>query len=201
MLTFDHIALSAATLEEGVERVETALGVKMAGGGKHALMGTHNRLLGMGDLYLEVIAIDPEAPQPGQARWFDLDRFAGPPRLTNWVARSDDLAADIAASPRGVGRPVALSRGDFFWRMAVPASGVLPFAGAYPALIQWLTPLHPTQLLPDVGVRLKKLVLHHPRPKMLRAAIALHDPRLHIVFGREKALTATFHTPHGDRSL
>lgn len=201
MLTFDHIAVAAATLEEGVDWVESALGVKMAGGGKHALMGTHNRLLGLGDLYLEVIAIDPEAPKPDRPRWFDLDHFSGPPRLTNWVARSDDIAADSAASPRGIGKPISLSRGDFFWQMAVPANGVLPFGGAYPALIQWLTPLHPTQLLHDTGVRLKTLTLHHPKPKLLRAALTLQDPRIQIVPGRVKAITATFHTPQGDRSL
>lgn len=201
MLTFDHIAVAARTLDEGVEWVETALGVKMAGGGKHALMGTHNRLLGLGDLYLEVIAIDPDAPKPDRPRWFDLDRFQGPPRLTNWVARSDDIMADIAASPRSVGKPVSLSRGDFFWKMAVPGNGVLPFRGAYPALIQWLTPLHPTQILPDSGVRLKTLTLQHPRPKLLRASLSLLDPRIQIVFGRTKSITASFHTPHGDRGL
>lgn len=201
MLTFDHIAVSAATLDEGVAWVETALGVTMAGGGKHPLLGTHNRLLGMGDLYLEVIAIDPEAANPGRPRWFDLDRFAGPPRLTNWVARSDDLTADLEAGPRGVGKPVSLSRGDYVWQMAVPATGALPFGGAYPALIQWLTPLHPTLALPDVGVRLKTLTLYHPKPRRLRAALSLHDPRLQIVFGRTKSIAATFHTPQGERGL
>ena len=60
MLTFDHIAITATTLQEGVDWVEAALGVTLAGGGKHNLMATHNRLLGLGDLYLEVIAIDPD---------------------------------------------------------------------------------------------------------------------------------------------
>ena len=30
-------------------------------------MATHNRLLGLGDLYLEVIAADPGRPAPGLA--------------------------------------------------------------------------------------------------------------------------------------
>ena len=98
-LTLDHIAISAGTLEEGVAFVEAALGVPLAGGGQHPHMATHNRLLGLGDVYLEVIAADPAAPRPTWPRWFDLDRFDGPPRLTNWICRTDDLDAAVAVSP------------------------------------------------------------------------------------------------------
>lgn len=201
MLTFDHIAVSSLTLDEGVDWVEARLGVTLAGGGKHPLMATHNRLLGLGDVYLEVIAIDPEGAPPGQPRWFDLDRFQGPPRLTNWVARSEDIDADLAASPRGTGLPLSLARDDYRWKMAVPADGILPFDGGFPALIQWLTPLHPTQTLPDVGVRLKTLTIAHPQAAALRAAVSVTDPRIIFVPGAEKAISALFHTPHGDRSL
>ena len=201
MLSFDHIAISAKTLDEGVAWVESALGVKLAGGGKHPLMASHNRLLGLGDLYLEVIAIDPEAPAPAHPRWFDLDRFEGKPRLTNWVARTDDIVADLAAGPTGLGAPLTLSRGHYRWQMAVPANGILPFDGAFPALIQWMTPLHPTQSLPDSGVRLTCLTIAHPRAAALQAALALTDPRVSIVAGPVKSLTASFHTPHGERHL
>lgn len=201
MLTFDHMAVSARTLEEGVAWVEDALGVKLAGGGQHPLMATHNRLLGLGDLYLEVIAVDPAGTQPGRPRWFDLDRFDGRPRLTNWIARSDDLDADLFTAPPGTGRPIALARGDYRWKMAVPDDGILPFDSAFPALIQWLNPLHPTQVLPDAGVRLKRLTIAHPEATALRAALPLADPRIQIVDGPAKHLSALFHTPHGDRSL
>ncbi len=201
MLTFDHFAITATTLDEGVAWVEAALGVKLAGGGKHALMGTHNRLLGLGDLYLEVIAIDPEGTPPSRPRWFDIDRFRGPPRLTTWIARTDDLGEALAASPKGTGTPVSFTRGDYRWQMAVPDDGILPFDSAYPALIHWQTPLHPTQSLPESGVRLKTLTIGHPQAEALRAALPLQDPRSHIIQSSEKAMTATFSTPSGDRSL
>jgi hypothetical protein len=200
-LAFDHIAVSARTLEEGVDWVEQSLGVQMAGGGQHPLMATHNRLLGLGDLYLEVIAVDPAGVKPAQPRWFDLDRFTGPPRLTNWVARTNDMAATLTASPPGCGVPLSLARGDYRWKMAVPPDGILPYDGAYPALIEWQTPLHPTQALPDVGVRLKCLTIQHPQAASLRAALALNDPRVIIMLGPHKALTATFQTPQGERTL
>ena len=45
MRELDHLVVAARTLEEGAAWVEAKLGVPMAGGGKHDLMGTHNRLL------------------------------------------------------------------------------------------------------------------------------------------------------------
>ena len=200
-LIFDHIAISAVSLDTGVAWVEQALGVKMAGGGQHGLMATHNRLLALGDLYLEVIAIDPSAPSPTQPRWFDLDRFCGPPRLTNWVARTQDMATAVTSGPPNWGLPLSLTRGDYRWLMTVPADGILPYDGAYPALIQWLTPLHPTQTLPDVGVRLQNLTITHPQAAALSAALPLNDARLHIVQGPQQALSAAFQTPQGTRSL
>jgi hypothetical protein len=202
MLVFDHIAVSASTLAEGVAHVEAALGVTLAGGGQHPHMATHNRLLNLGDLYLEVIAADPAQPRPAWPRWFDLDRFSGPPRLTNWVARCDDLAAAIALSPPGIGTPVALQRSDFRWQMAVPANGILPFDGAFPALIRWEGTAHPAPRLPDAGVRLVALDITHPDAAALTKALQGHisDARLRLHAG-PRAMQATFLTPNGMRQL
>ena len=203
MLVFDHLAVSALTLEEGVEAVEAALGVPLQAGGQHPHMATHNRLLALGDLYLEVIAPDPSQPKPLWPRWFDLDRFTGPPRITNWITRCDDLAAELAASPADTGTPVALSRGDYRWQMAVPADGILPFGGAFPALIHWQGTAHPAQALSDRGVRLLRLEIGHPDAAALRGALAgrLSDPRIALVSSPEKIMRATFSTPHGPRAI
>lgn len=196
IIALDHIALSAETLEAGVAHAEAALGLPLAGGGAHALMGTHNRLLGLGDLYFEVIAIDPAAPKPPHPRWFDLDRFGGPPRLTNWICRTD-----LDQTPPEAGRVLDVARGDLRWRMAVPEDGVLPMGGTYPALIQWLGDLHPTGRLPDSGARLALLEIATPDPGALRAALpGLADRRVVFTQGAP-AFRATFDTPHGRRVL
>ena len=202
MLTFDHIALAAETLEDGVAHAEAVLGVPLAGGGQHALMGTHNRLLGLGDLYFEVIAIDPAAPKPPFPRWFDLDRFSGRPRLSNWICRCADLDAALAASPPGTGQPVSVTRGDLRWRMGVPQDGILPFDNRFPALIEWQGTVHPVQRLPDSGLRLTRLEVAHPQAAALREALAGHlsDPRVVILQGAS-ALRASFDTPQGPRVL
>jgi hypothetical protein len=200
MLTFDHIAFSAEVLSQGVAEAEAALGVGFAGGGTHEAMGTHNRLLGLGDLYLEVIAIDPQAAPPGHPRWFDLDRFEGGLRLTNWVARCDDLDRALALCPAGVGPPLALSRGDYRWRISVPEDGRQPFDGCFPALLQWQSTARPTAALPDSGLRLRRLKITHPRAGDLVAALAplLADDRVEIGHGPEPRMEALFAGPEGD---
>ncbi|MFN3844591.1 MAG: VOC family protein [Paracoccaceae bacterium] len=199
-MRLDHLAVSCTALDEGAADVEAVLGLPLVAGGTHPHMGTHNRLLRLGDLYLEVIATDPDAPPPAWPRWFDLDRFTGPPRLTNWVAACDDLDVEVARAPNGTGTPVELQRGDLRWRMAVPEDGRLPFGGAYPALIQWQGP-HPVQRLPDTGARLVRLVIAHPDTSLLRRALAgLFDQRLEIVPGAP-GLLAEIDTPFGRRIL
>ncbi len=198
-LTLDHIAISALTLDEGVDAVESALGVKLTTGGQHPHMATHNRLLALGDIYLEVIATDPSAQKPPYPRWFDLDHFTGTPALTNWVARTDDLATALIQSPAGTGIPIALARGIYTWQMAVPANGKLPFDGAFPALIQWQPPHHPTQNLPESHIRLTRLDIIHPDAHALTRCLDLQDPRIQITQGPAKAFSATFTSPNGTR--
>jgi hypothetical protein len=202
MLALDHLAISCTTLQDGVAATEAALGLPMAPGGQHPHMATHNRLLSLGpDLYLEVIAADPAQPRPAWPRWFDLDRFSGPPRLTNWICRTDDLDTELSHAPIGTGTPVALQRGDYRWRMAVPANGILPFDNRFPALIQWDGTAHPAPRLPDHGARLTALHITHPDADALRAALSrLTDPRVTVAQGAP-ALRATIATPQGDRVL
>jgi hypothetical protein len=202
-MRMDHLVVVAGTLAEGVAFVEDAFGVAMAGGGQHQTMGTHNRLLGMGDLYLEVIAVDPSLPAPPRPRWFDMDRFAGPPCLANWVMACDDLAAGLALCPPGTGAPMALARGDLRWQMGVPDDGKLPYDGAFPALIEWQSDQHPTRMLPNSGLRLTRLDITHPEVGTLGAALARLgvDPRITFVDGPAKRMRAEFSTALGPRSL
>jgi hypothetical protein len=200
MLVLDHIAVAAETLAEGAAHVEAALGVELSDIGLHDRMGTHNRLLGLGPgLYLEVIAINPDAAPPAQARWFDLDNFTGHPRLTNWIVRTDDLAGALAAAPPGTGAPISFARGPYLWQMGVPQDGRLPFEGAAPALIEWESALHPAERLPDRGCRLAVLTVEHPEAEALLAAwpaLGAID-RVRVVTGPVKRLWAEVETPSG----
>ena len=94
-------------------------------------MGTHNRLMGLGADYLEVIAVDPEGPRRRSPRWFDLDNFSGATRATTWICRCDDLEAALAAAPEGAGVPWSLARGGSALADGVPRDGKLPFGGLF----------------------------------------------------------------------
>lgn len=197
----DHLAVAGETLEAAVAHVEEALGIEMGPGGVHAHFGTHNRLIGLEDgLYLEAIAIDPDAPALPYARWFALDEFHGAPRIGNWICRVDDLEATLRDMPEGAGRPVDLARGDLRWRMAVPEDGRLPCGGAFPALIEWQVDTIPGDMLPGNGIRLERLEIAHPEAAWLREVVPLVDARVTFVEG-VPAMQATFETPHGRRIL
>jgi hypothetical protein len=176
-LEFDHLVVAARTLEEGSM---SRLGAPMVPGGKHALMGTHNRLLSLGHRrFLEVIAIDPGAPAPPRPRWFGLDTPAMKaqldrgPALIHWVMRTDDIENALREYPEAV-EILQLERGEYRWRIGVPRDGRLPCDGACPTLIQWEGGLHPADRLPESGCMLLDL-------------------------GRESQ--AQFSTPAGRRSL
>lgn len=197
-MKLDHIAIAAERLEDGVAALQERLGVRFAPGGKHPVMGTHNRLLSLGpDTYLEVIAVDPDVPKPARARWFDLDRFTGKTRLNTWIVAADGLETALETMPAGAGRPVALSRGDLHWQMAVPDDGRLPFDGMFPALIDWQGAAPPSTRLPDVGCRLVHLEVSHPKAQEIAATMsAIHDPRIEFVTGAV-GLRAELETPAG----
>jgi len=202
-LELDHLAVAGETRAAAQAYIEDALGVTMQPGGAHDVFFTHNALLGLEDgLYLEAIAIDPEAPAPKRPRWFDLDRFSGPARLSNWICRSADLEAVLAHLPEGMGTLVDLARDRLRWRMAVPQTGILPFDNCAPALIQWQAGGHPCDVLRPSGVRLRSLTVMHPRASELAVWFQgiLTDPRLRYEQG-DAGLIAEFDTPHGTKVL
>jgi hypothetical protein len=200
MIAIDHLAVATTDLGLGAGVLEARLGVPLEPGGKHEVMGTHNRLLSLGPAeYLELIAPDPAARPPFRPRWFGLDEFAGPPALRAWVLRVPDLTAALALAPPGAGTAVEAQRGALRWRIGVPADGNLPFDGLFPAMIEWISVNHPAPRLPERGIRLAALELHHPQAEALARAVAAltDDPRLRVRQAAHPALRAALDTPRG----
>lgn len=197
----DHLVVAAPTLVEGVKYVEDSLAVSMPqAGGKHPLMSTHNRLMNLGGgSYLEVIAIDPDAPDPGRKRWFDLDNFSGVPRVHTWVARVSDIKNYSALN---LGTVQKASRGNLEWLIAIPEDGRLHLGGAVPYAIQWGA-VHPTDSMPDSGCRLEKLLIHSQKYLEIESAwkkLDLEDERLECVDGG-MGLVALIQTSKGLKEL
>lgn len=184
----DHVVVVCDSLAQGAAWCEAVLGVVPGPGGRHPLMGTHNRLLPLGTpdgaaAYLELIAIDPEAEAPpagGRARWFGMDepalraQAARGPWLAHFVARTPDIAAAraaLAALGEDVGEPVAAARGELRWQITLRRDGRPAHAGALPALIEWQGS-HPCEGMRDVGLRLAGLTVQAAEPDVVRAAHA-----------------------------
>lgn len=205
----DHIAITAPSLEAGVEYVRQTLGVSPQVGGEHPRMGTHNCLLKLGEkCYLEVISINPDAPSPNRPRWFQLDAPdpCQPIRLATWIARTDDIHAAATASPVALGQVEPMSRGRMNWLITIPADGSLPMQGIAPALIQWDTRIHPAATLPESGCALVYLEGFHPDAgKVTRVLESIGfegDFRVCALPPEQKPyLVAYIQTPSGIRQL
>ena len=205
----DHITITSPTLETGSDLVFACLGVRPQRGGEHPRMGTHNLLLRLGEAtYLEVIAADPQAPRPARPRWFALDSLPADaqPRLTCWVARTDDIDASLGVATEALGRAQTMSRGSLEWLISIPEDGSLPLAGAAPALIQWKVPAHPATRLPDVGCTLEALALLHPEPQRVGALLSrlgftAGTVQVSVLESAAPGLAARIRTPSGLRTL
>lgn len=164
--SIDHLVVTAPTLESGVAWIEQQLGCSLQQGGQHPRMGTHNRLLRIGpDCYLEVIAIDPAAAAPAQARWFGLDdnTASSVPRLTTWVMRTSHIYEVSRLSPVELGPIQSMQRGDLEWLITIPEDGKCRLGGTLPPLIQWQTSSPPASRLSESTVELQRLELRHAR--------------------------------------
>lgn len=202
----DHLVVVCAGLDQGAAWVEARLGVQPQPGGKHALMGTHNRLLRLGQrCYLELIALDPDAAA-SRPRWFDLDdpavqrRASERPFLLTWVAATGSIVEAAVQVPE-LGEIIAAARNQLTWRIAVRDDGHLNFSGVLPAVIEWDGDAHPCDMLEDRGCELLELRLSHPaaasivpmfrslrlagaielRPGLIELAARIRTPRGEIV--------------------
>ena len=203
----DHLVVACRDLEQGTQWVAERLGVAPAGGGKHPLMGTHNRVLKIGArAYLEVIAIDPDAPAPGRPRWFDLDspelqsRIAQSPALVTWAVRTDRIAEALTQVPE-LGSVHAATRGALSWQITIPDDGKLQFGGLLPAVLQWGDE-HPTDTMQESGCELAGLALTHPMSAGLVPifrALRIAGP-VDLKAG-PKVLAARLRAPKGDVEL
>src|SRR6516225_1488925 len=100
MLTaIDHIIIGVNNLEQASALYSQKLGLAVSGGGIHPSGGTANRIIVIGDTYLELIAVH----SPDEAQQSMLDRLAMREGYLNFVLASNDIDADSKAmADRGV---------------------------------------------------------------------------------------------------
>jgi hypothetical protein len=115
LLGLDHVVLACADPDETASALESRLGLAAAGGGLHPDHGTRNRLIWLGDSYLELIGIvDAELAtrswlgRPVLAS-LDGDGVGG---LVTWAIAVDELDVALRWAPPDAGLvgPVAGER-------------------------------------------------------------------------------------------
>lgn len=199
----DHLVVAAADLDTGCRYIEELLGVRMEAGGRHESVGTHNRLLRLGDdQYLEVIAIDPDGSPPAGPHFFGLDQpslqaaIAATPKLITWVARASDIQEAAARPPYDDMEIRDMARGDLRWRMTFPADGNPPYEGAMPLLIEWQTEPIPPQRLPDAGCALKRFEVQSPHVRQVEQLLQdLNIKSVELDHSVQTGFAATLSTP------
>jgi len=211
MLKLDHLTVIAPDLAEGVLHVRNCLGLDVPFGQRHDYMGTHNHLLQLGEaVYLEVVAVDPEAEAPDRPRWFGLDDqkkvrsdWDEGRRLRGWVARTDTIETIIAGHGSIFGEKVPLPAVNSSFDFTIPDDGSLPFDGAAPSVIDRRGKPRSMATIADLGARLRSFTLEHPDPAAVEAlyrAMSIDRPPA-IGRGPRLRYRAQIETPTGLREL
>jgi hypothetical protein len=151
VLRIDHVILGTRDLDATAERLYRELGLASVPGGRHPGWGTGNRIVPLGDSYVEILGVMDEreaAANPLGSRF--LEGIDGTDRLIAWCLAPDNLDAvatrlglDIADGSRERPDGVTLR-----WRSAgLEEDG----AEELPFFIEWMVPphLHPGRATPD----------------------------------------------------
>jgi Glyoxalase-like domain len=93
----DHVVIAVPDPDEAAWHVQEELGLLATGGGRHDAMGTHNRLVWLGDSYLELIGVFDRSL--AESSWIGLPAMRvldGGGGLTTWAIATDELDIDLA---------------------------------------------------------------------------------------------------------
>ncbi len=104
LLGIDHLVIAVADPDAAAADLEAAVGLVATGGGRHERMGTRNRLVWLGDTYLELIGVwDRDlaaaswvgAPTLRALATIGESTGEATGALATWALASDDLAGDV----------------------------------------------------------------------------------------------------------
>jgi hypothetical protein len=134
VVELDHVLIAVSDLPGAGRRMESLFGVASVAGGRHPGWGTANRIIPLGDAYLELVTVvDSEAATASPFGWWVCRACESAPAFMGWAVRTQDLdriAKRLDLTPdegSRAGQDGALIR----WRMAgvqqAAAEPLLPF--------------------------------------------------------------------------
>jgi Glyoxalase-like domain len=133
-LELDHVLIAVADLAAAAREIEARHGLASIEGGRHPGWGTANRIVPLGESYLELVSVvdEAEAEQSSFGSWVARVR-SKPGRLLGWAVRThelDDVARRLGLTI-GAGSRATRSGQLLRWRLAgieqAAAEPSLPF--------------------------------------------------------------------------
>ena len=138
-LELDHVLIAVTDLDEAAAELEARHGLASTVGGRHPGWGTANRIVPLGDTYLELVAVVDESEVGGSAfgPWVAAGAGPGLGRPLGWAVRTTNL--DELAGRLGL-TVIAGSRahpdgGTVRWRAAGGEQAVAE--PAFPFFLEW----------------------------------------------------------------
>ena len=202
----DHLVFATNDLQQGIDTIETLLGVPTTPGGSHPGMGTRNALLALGPkCYLEIIGPDPEQKDFQGTRFFGIDSIVQG-KLVHWCVRRQGLTTfvqQVKSQDVKISEAMPMSRitaqGDCLdWELAFP----MPFSaeGALPFFIDWGTSTHPASQ-GSQELELRNFEIRHPDAREINASLKALSIEECAVEDRQFSLCALIKCPRGEVEL
>jgi len=114
LLGIDHLVIAVSDPDEAVALLQDRLGLAPGGGGRHERLGTFNRLVWLGDSYLELIGVfDADLAADSWVGAPTLRKLEGGGGLATWAMASDAIETDAARlrdAGSDLGQPIPGSR-------------------------------------------------------------------------------------------
>ena len=203
-MLIDHLVYAVPSLPAAATEIAERLGVRAQAGGKHIGLGTQNALLALGpQTYLEIIAPDPEQPEPPAPRPFGIDSV-GHGSLVGRALACEDIDAAVAGArshgydPGDVvgGQRTGPTGTVLRWRMTISetVNSLVPF------LISWDDTEHPARSAPR-GLTLETFHIEHPDPASLAPLLTALGADVEIEPAAAAALVARLSGPNGSMLL
>jgi hypothetical protein len=176
MLSIDHVVLGVQDLDSAGHRLEETFGLASIAGGRHAAWGTGNRIVPLGESYVELLGVvDENVAEASPVGRAVRELVAGGDRWLCWCVATDDLDGTAARLGLDVdeGSRLRPDGTTLRWR-----SAGFPFVLSNPALpffITWEVPpdLHPGAAAAD----------HRVAPTGISWVEVGEDPRLTLWLG------------------
>jgi hypothetical protein len=193
----DHVLVAVADLGGGAGDFEDRYGLASIEGGRHHGWGTANRIVPLGDTYIELIAVvDPdEAATSPVGRWVS----GGDGRPIGWAVRTDldPVTARLGLEAYSSSREQP-GGGTLSWRVAgiaeAAAEPPLPF------FLQWTGGTYPGRSAAPQPAKIARLTLRG-EARRLAEWLGDHDMPVMVEPGAPGVAEVVLDTPRGEVAI